>query len=165
MSQYENIIVNISNYCSTSNSINQLVEALERWGIRYDIIDYKSSGKGWAKIMQIEQKNPKLSKKELLAKRKYGCITSCRAVKDGRLYLCDLLLSIHDIHAVPNDQGIFIDIYDKDAKEKMANFLSYDKPLPLACLWCSGCSSEDWNSKTIPAAEQIDKPIVLHRFS
>lgn len=164
MAQYENVIVQISNYCSASNQINRLVEVLERWGIRYVVADFQGPGRGWTKIMQIEQDRPELSAQALCSKRKHGCITQCNSVKDGRFYLCDLLVTMHDIHAVPNEQGMSVDIYDADAKEKMARYLSYDEPLPPACSWCSGCSPEDWNAKTIPAAEQIDHLVVLRRF-
>ena len=164
MAQYENVIVQISNYCSASNQINRLVEALERWGIRYVVADFQGPGRGWTKIMQIEQDRSELSTQALRSKREHGCITQCNSVKEGRFYLCDLLVTMHDIHAVPNEQGMSVDIYDADAKEKMARYLSYDEPLPAACSWCSGCSPEDWNAKTIPAAEQIDHPVVLRRF-
>lgn len=164
MAQYENVIVQISNYCSASNQINRLVEALERWGIRYVVADFQGPGRGWTKIMQIEQDRSELSTQALRAKREHGCITQCNSVKEGRFYLCDLLVTMHDIHAVPNEQGMSVDIYDADAKEKMARYLSYDEPLPAACSWCSGCSPEDWNVKNIPAAEQIDHPVAVRRF-
>ena len=165
MAQYENIIVQISNYCSESNQINRLVEVLEKWGIRYDVVDFKGSIKGWAKVMQLEQKHSELPNKALLSKRTYGCISSCNSVKEGKFYLCDLLVTMHDLHAVPNEQGMSIDIYDANAKEKMARYLSYDEPLPPACSWCSGCSPESWNAKSIPAAEQIDHPIMIRRYT
>lgn len=164
MAQYENVIVQISNYCSASNQINRLVEALERWGIRYVVADFQGPGRGWTKIMQIEQDRSELSTQALRSKREHGCITQCNSVKEGRFYLCDLLVTMHDIHAVPNEQGMSVDIYDADAKEKMARYLSYDEPLPAACSWCSGCSPEDWNVKNIPAAEQIDHPVAVRRF-
>lgn len=164
ISACENIIINISNYCNLSSNINGLVEAFNQYKICYHIQDFKGTIKGWNKAAQLLPENDKLSKRELIDMRHNGCFNSCNIIKNGKFFLCDLLLTINDLRLVPDLDGISINIYDADVKEQLARYLDYHEPLPVACSWCSGCSDEIWNDKCIPAAEQADYPVETNRF-
>ena len=70
------------------------------------------------------------------------------------------------LEAIPQDvrRECYIDVYDKNAKNQIVEYLSRDKRMPKACSWCNGCSWENWNNSKIPVAEQTREVLEYKRY-
>ncbi len=160
LARHSNVEVLISNYREKSVHIAELVEGLSRHGISYSVLDLPV----WSDTCQLVQDREEQSAEVLLARRRNDCVCQCNLVSEGRFYLCDLINTMARLHNVPNLRGASVDIYDPDAKEKIAKLVSFEEPLPAACSWCNGCSEEAWNHHLIPVAEQVAQAIETKRY-
>ena len=157
-----NVYVLISNYGEKSRNIDKLINKLVQRNIHYTI----QNTIFWSDVEQYVEAEHASSEEDLMKKRKDGCSTLCRTVDDGKFYLCAHLKSLKLLDALPADSvNCYVDIYDNDAKEKIAGYLDKNTPLPKACTWCNGCSIEMWESLHIPAAEQTKEILKYKKFN
>jgi hypothetical protein len=71
------------------------------------------------------------------------------------------------LKAVPQYEDHYIDIYDENAKEKIAKYISWDMPLPKACSWCSGDSMREWGDSSYivyGSVDQLKKPLEYQTY-
>lgn len=152
------VVVLISNYRENSRKISELLQALCRKHIRYNVLHHD----GWANVQQLIPHEKPLTPEELLELRKV-CTVRCRAVYEGRFYLCNFGAYAGKLGAVPYSESDSVDLYTGDAKERLVKYFDPAAPLPAYCSWCSGNSAEIWEDK-IPVAEQTDRPLPYQRF-
>lgn len=157
-----NLVVEISNYGSKSRKIDELIEKLIRYKIKYIVMNIQ----WWSNVQQYVPAETIKSEKELLELRKGGCVTLCRVIDQGKFYLCCNLKSLMLLEAIPQDvrRECYIDVYDKNAKNQIVEYLSRNKRMPKACSWCNGCSWENWNNSKIPVAEQTREVLEYKRY-
>ena len=149
-----NVMVCISNYGDKSKNIGRLINELCNYGIDYIVMDLSC----WYNICQYVDSKDALDEKTLKFWRTNMCETLCRVVDQGKFYLCAHLKSLDQLNAIPKSikAGCYIDIYEDNAKIKMAQYLSKETPLPEGCSWCNGDTLNMWNdSNKIPVAEQV----------
>ena len=63
------------------------------------------------------------------------------------------------IGITPYNKDNYVDIYDIKAKSNIAEYISCNNPLPTACSWCNGCSTDKWKKTELEAAVQINHPL------
>lgn len=152
------ILVCISNYKNFSRHLDDCVDKFQKYGVLHVVLDIPN----WGYICQLEQERSCLDLNELMEKRR-ECSTRCRAIGQGRFYLCSFLKSACKLGAIPQNSDTYVDLFDADVKGKLAKYLSNNLPLPTSCSWCSGDPvHEKWD--VIPAAEQIDNRISYLKY-
>ena len=58
-----------------------------------------------------------------------------------------------------------MNIYNHEAKEQIAKYLSINEPLPRACSWCNGNSKKQWNENNkIAVAEQVKSTLEYTKY-
>lgn len=154
ISKYDTIVW-ISDYGRQSRNIGELIDVLRRKKISYSVLNIQE----WSDVIQLNDSCCVQTSKQLLERRKNGCVTRCRTLAGGRFYLCSLLKSMDYLEITPFDKENYIDIYDKNAKALMCDMLNENSPLPKACSFCNGCSEIKWNEGGIVAAEQSQNPL------
>ena len=157
-----NVMISISNYGEKSKNLLPLIKELCRFKIDYYVMDIPY----WFYVEQYVDAKRILSDEELLIKRKEGCSTLHRVIDQGHFYLCCHIKSLEQLHAISDEaKECYVDIYDYDAKEKIAKYLSVVEPLPKACSWCNGNAKKQWNEKNrIPVAEQVKTPLEYTKY-
>lgn len=156
-----NLIVEISNYGEKSKKIDELIDYLNSYGIKYTVLDIK----WWSYVQQYAPASQSKTNEQLLELRKSGCVTLCRVVDQGKFYLCCNLKSLILLDALPKHaRDCYINIYDEDAKGEIIQYLNHENMMPKACSWCTGCSLEDWNNSRIPVAEQSKKVLPYRKY-
>ena len=157
-----NVMVSISNYGEKSKNLLQLIKELCRFKIDYYVMDIPY----WVYVEQYVDAKRILSNEQLLNKRKEGCCTLHRVIDQGKFYLCCHIKSLDQLHAISDEaKECYINIYDCDAKEQIAKYLSVDKPLPKACSWCNGNAKTQWNENNrISVAEQVKTALEYTKY-
>ena len=150
----------ISNYRDKSKRIKELIRICQQNSIKYDIMNVVH----WANVQQLIKREKQLNE-DALMKRRLTCGKKHHAVSEGKFFLCAFTNGSYKLHAVPDDERNYVDIYANDAVERIYEYLSPKNPMPPACSWCNGNFDEAWKPENqIPAAEQIDKPIPYKHY-
>ena len=148
-------LVFISNYGRLSRSLDQLCNKLCAYGITYAVSD-KSM---WSDCEQLNDNCIVQDTKTRLFRRHEDCCERCHEVFRGKFYLCGLLKTMSLIGITPYNKDNYVDIYDIKAKSNIAEYISCNNPLPTACSWCNGCSTDKWKKTELEAAVQINHPL------
>ena len=151
----KNVTVLISNYPGLSNRVSDMTKLFMDNHIAFDVLHIDH----WSLINQLEQRDGLPSEMNLINQR-HNCNTHCRAVAEGRFYMCFLCYSMEKLHAVPEDKKNYVDIYSHNAKEELYEYMRRDKPMPPCCYWCSGSHDEI----EIPVAEQCKGALPYKKY-
>lgn len=148
----------ISNYPKSSTKIDKLVSVLAKWGVLYCVQGHNT----WAYTMQLS--NPSTDIETLALQHNTQCITSCKALKNGKFYHCSFLANADDLNAAPNNERNYVNLFADDfSREKLAKYLNKEYA-PIGCAFCNGCSKEQWENDRIPEAEQCKKPLKYIKY-
>ena len=157
-----NVMISISNYGEKSKNLLPLINELCRFKIDYYVMDIPY----WVYVEQYVDAKRILADEELLIKRKEGCCTLHRVVDQGKFYLCCHIKSLDQLHAISDEaKDCYVNIYNHEAKEQIAKYLSINEPLPRACSWCNGNSKKQWNENNkIAVAEQVKSTLEYTKY-
>ena len=152
-----NILFRISNYSKAiprlKESYNKLIDALEEYGIKYNLAPEDGSWIDYGFKYFDREMN-----EEGLIQAFDNCLTPCREVRGNKLYFCVMARSVSDnlnIHEGKEDYLDLDKLIGEDYKKELLEFnLGFSEKGYLdMCRRCHGMNAVNY---PVPVAEQID---------
>lgn len=150
MAEEERFMVRISDYGKISKNLAPLKDALQQYGISYEITNYAY----WDKHSEIGYTHE--SEGDLI--KKFQLCTSCNLLYllNRRGYMCSTASAVCNMGGFPEHPSNYIDLSDKtDFSERLAHFLKrrHTGEYFDACRYCSGMHGIHFEQK-LPVAVQ-----------
>lgn len=147
----EKVLFLITDYGQLSRNLKNLTKQLAEKKIAF----YVQKAVGWTDCAKIKKHNRRPEQQEKLFRN--CCAKHTVTLSDNNLFRCPFSANAHRLRAVPDYQGDYINIFDrnKNIKKIIREYLT-DKKFLETCDYCNGRSFGD---PLITPAIQIDKPL------
>lgn len=154
-------LVRISNYGPISKNVDNIVEILEREGIKYEVTNYSY----WDESTKVGKFN--LSSEKIREKFTLCTATNVLFILNRKLYLCSPASVLCEIGAVPSSETNYVDLKTKDMillKKKVYDFIERTRTCNYidACKYCSGGVCVQFENK-VPVAEQTKELLTFEK--
>lgn len=153
MGDEKRLYVRISDYGALSGKKDELVKALEQYGVRYEVTNYDF----WTRPARLGRTDE--SEDQLAAKFRLCTMRSGPRLCNGKLYLCTVGSAGCGIGAFPDSADNYLDLLDdRNFTQRLNSFLkrrNTDEYMD-ACRYCSGAYFLHFEEK-VPVAVQTEE--------